>query len=158
VGGDLAAREEQRASMETTTESKNNRNDKIVERANRVSASETNEARRGLIPAVLGFGVDVTEDAVTGAIGFADDVRRETRQAVVATIDFAESLSKAMLGIGRRTVERVDRLATDVLGGSEKVALGTIAGLRSISNNASALADQASRSIVGARHDGAASA
>jgi hypothetical protein len=126
----------------------------IDQKNDRQNHRDPGVSERGLVPAVLGFGVDVTEDALTGVIGFADDVRRETRQAVVATLDFAEALSKAFLGIGRRTVERVDRLAGDVLSGSEKIAVGTVAGLRSVTNNASALVDQASRSIIGARHDG----
>ena len=139
--------------METTDQKNDRKRDTILEKSGRVPA-ESADQRRGLIPSVIGLGVDVTEDALTGAIGLVDDVRRESRQALVATIDFAESLSKAVLGLGRRTVERVDRIAVDVLTGSERVTVATLGGLRSLTNNASALADQAARSIVGARNDG----
>jgi hypothetical protein len=141
--------------MDTTrTDQKNDRKDTILERPSRLAAESNDaQARRGLIPAVIGLGVDVTEDAVTGAIGLVDDVRRETRQAVVASLDFADTLSKSVVGIGRRTVDRFDRLAIDVLTGAERVAVGTLAGLRSIAVNASALADQAARQVVGARND-----
>src|SRR6185295_12166881 len=113
------------------------------------AAAETNDAqaRRGLIPSVFGLGIDVTEDAITGVIGLADDVRRETRSAVSATLDFADNIAKSFVGLGRRTVERMDRLAVDVLGGTERVAVGTLSGLRQLTNSASALADQATRSV-----------
>ena len=140
--------------METTNEKKPAKDNTMIERPSRSGAAATGtEARRGLIPSVFGLGIDITEDAVTGVIGLVDDARRETRTAVSATIDFADSIAKSVVGLGRRTVERVDRLATDVLGGSERLAVNTFTGLRSITDSASALADQATRSVVGGRDD-----
>ena len=133
--------------------------DPNLERKHRIAREETDgQARRGLIPAVIGLGVDVTEDAITAGLGFADDARRETRQAVVATLDFAETVVRSVVGVGRRAVDRIDRLTIDTLGGAERVAIGTLAGIRSVTLNASALVDQATRSVVGTRNDVHASA
>jgi hypothetical protein len=143
------------ASMETTrTDSDPSKPSKstLVERPTR-GAAVSAEPRRGFIPAVFGLGIDVTEDTLTGVIGLVDDVRQETRAAVSATIDFADHLTRSFVGLGRRTVERVDRLTVDLLGGSERLVVGTFAGLRSISLSASALADQATRQVVGTRDD-----
>jgi hypothetical protein len=143
------------ATMETNTRTDSDKKSKdggtLIERPQRTQVSA--EPRRGFIPAVFGLGIDVSEDAITGVIGLVDDVRRESRAAVSATIDFADSLGKSFVGLGRRTVERVDRLAVDLLGGSERLVVGTFAGLRSITDSASALADQATRQVVGTRDD-----
>jgi len=149
------------ASMETTRtdNEKKDRKDNLLERPSRGGAAAETvdaQARRGLIPAVFGLGIDITEDAITGVIGLADDVRRETRSAVSATLDFADNIAKSFVGLGRRTVERVDRLAVDVLGGTERVAVSTLSGLRSLTHSASALADQATRSVVGTRDNASA--
>ncbi len=128
--------------------------DPITERPQRLRRdAEDGQARRGLIPTIVGLGVDVTEDGITGALGLADDVRRETRQLVVSSLDFADSVVRAFTGIGRRTVERFDHFTVDVLTGSERVAISTLSGLRSLTHNASALADAAARQVVGARGD-----
>jgi hypothetical protein len=139
------------APMETTTRTDSDKKSKdgtLIERPQRTQVSA--EPRRGFIPAVFGLGIDVSEDAITGVIGLVDDVRRESRAAVNATIDFADSISKSFIGLGRRTVERV---AVDLLGGSERLVVGSFAGLRSITDSASALADQATRQVVGTRDD-----
>ena len=140
--------------METNTRPDSDKKSKdgtLIERPQRTQVSA--EPRRGFVPAVFGLGIDVSEDAITGVIGLVDAVRRESRAALNATIDFADSLSKSFIGLGRRTVERVDRLAVDLLGGSERLVVGTFAGMRSISDSASALADQATRQVVGTRDD-----
>jgi hypothetical protein len=143
------------AGMETTrTDSdKKSKDATLIERPSRAVASDASTARKGLVPSLFGLGIDVSEDTITGVIGLADDVRRETRTAFSATLDFADSLSKAVVGLGRRTVERVDRIVADVLGGSERLVTGSFTGLRQITDSASALADQATRSVVGGRDD-----
>jgi len=141
------------STMETTSNNDKKKDSAgSIERSARAGAVSA-EPRRGFIPAVFGLGLDVSEDAITGVIGLVDDVRQETRAAVSATIDFADHISKSFIGLGRRTVERVDRLTVDLLGGSERLVVGTFAGLRSISVSASALADQATRQVVGTRDD-----
>lgn len=146
------------ATMETTrTDSDRNIDKKkdstLLERPARGGGQVSAEPRRGFIPAIFGLGIDVSEDTLTGVIGLVDDVRQETRAAVSATLDFADHLTRSFVGLGRRTVERVDRLTVDLLGGSERLVVGTFAGLRSISLSASALADQATRQVVGTRDD-----
>src|SRR4051812_35771371 len=114
--------------METTRpDHKSERQDHLLpERPGRASVETVEaQARRGLVPAVLGLSVDVTEDALTGVIGLADDLRKETRQAVVATLDFADSLARSALGLGRRSVERLDRFAVGALTGAERLTVGT---------------------------------
>jgi len=111
------------------------------------SASEAS----GLMPSVVGAGVDLAGVGVRTTVGLLGEVRGQTLAATTQGIDFAEQLVHGVCDLGRRSARRVDQAVGDALGAVERVALAALGALRSTTDQAARLAMSVAEGTVGPR-------
>jgi hypothetical protein len=106
---------------------------------------------RGLIDAWICLGLGSAEKVAGAWFGTLRDVQVGQKQAVVATLDFAENLQQNFFRVARGINERTNQTGQYVTDEAERITLLAIAGLRRTTRSATGLASEAATSIVGRR-------
>ena len=105
--------------------------------------------KTGLLVSVATLAIDAGERTSSTAIGFAQDVRGELRTVGDAAIDAIENAVRGIFRVSKRASARIDELAADLLGATERTAAGAFRGLRDTTRAAGELAHVAAGAVIG---------
>ena len=105
----------------------------------------------GVVRGWISLGLGSAENTVATGFGLLNDARQEAFAATEATIDYVDKLSRGVMGLGRKTRDRVDSLATDSLKRGQLAVNLVLAALHRTGNSATDLAADAASAAVGER-------
>jgi hypothetical protein len=81
------------------------------------------DMQHGIIGSWLQLAIGMSESTLTFGFGMAQDTRGEIRRRTDATLGFAEEMGVGGFRYARKVVDRVDRLAGELLGRGEAAIL-----------------------------------
>src|SRR2546423_12517417 len=105
--------------------------------------------KTGLFVSVASLAIDAGEKTSSTAIGFAQDVRAELRTVGDSAIDAIENIVRGIFRVSKRATARLDDVAAELLGASERTAAGAFRGLRDTTRAAGELAHAAAGAGIG---------
>jgi hypothetical protein len=105
----------------------------------------------GLVPGLVGAGVDLAGTGVRTSLALIGEVRGQTFALANQSIDFAESVVHGVCEIGRRSAQRIDQAIGDALGTIERLASSALCAARATSDQAARLAMTVAEGAVAPR-------
>jgi CheY-specific phosphatase CheX len=105
----------------------------------------------GLVPGVIGVGVDLAGAGVRTSLGVMGEVRGQTIALATQSIDLAEALVHGMCELGRRSAHRLDQSAAEALSAIERLAMSALGAVRATTDQAARLAMTVAEGAVGIR-------
>jgi hypothetical protein len=115
------------------------------------TASLPGGERAGVVPGLVGAGVDLAGAGVRTTFGLFGEVRGQTTAIATQTIDFAEQIVHGLCELGRRSARRIDQAFGEAAGAMERVALSALGAVRSSGEQAAHLAMSVAENAVGPR-------
>lgn len=103
----------------------------------------------GIMPGLVGAGIDLAGSGVRTSLGLFDEVRGQTFALATQSIDFAESLVHGVCDLGRRSVKRLDQATGEALAAIERVATSALGAVRATTDQAARLAMTVAEGAVG---------
>lgn len=111
----------------------------------------SSSAEVGLVPGLVGAGVDLAGVGVHTSLGVMGEVRGQTFALATQGIDFAEAVVHGMCEVGRRSARRIDQAVGDVLSAFERLADQALGAARATGDQAARLAMTVAEGAIGTR-------
>jgi len=112
-------------------------------------AKINSDSQHGVLGSWWQLGIGMSEATWTFCFGIAQDTRIEVRRRTDATLTFAEEIGVGGFKFVRKVVDRVDRIANEVLGRSEATLTVVARTLRRTGHGVTDLASSALSDAIG---------
>lgn len=107
----------------------------------------------GLVPGLVGAGVDLAGSGVRTTFGLISEVRGQTFSMANQSIDFAEQIMRGLFDLSRRSAKRLDQAVGEVASAVERVAVSALGAVRTTSEQAAQVAMTVAENAVGSRRN-----
>jgi hypothetical protein len=107
------------------------------------------DMQHGIFGSWWQLAIGMSESTLTFSFGMAQDTRAEIRRRTDATLGFAEEMGVGGFRYARKVVDRVDRLAGEILGRGEAAILVVTTTMRKTGLGVADLASTAASDTIG---------